>query len=74
MKEHNPEIVKALENIAKIAEVEQDNNVFIMVNALLGSIGTGTDYLLATHIQKYLREVIMPMVLDNKKFRNISPN
>jgi hypothetical protein len=60
-------ITKKIENLIELARLEDDANTQIVLLALAGARKSGDDGMLATHIQQYLKDVLIPKIRNDRE-------
>ncbi len=60
------EIDKKVEELAKLAEKENDSSLLIILLAYQGAKLTNCESLFAINVQKYVREVLLPVTSFSK--------
>lgn len=68
-------INKAIDSLIELAEKEGDNNTQIVLLALRGTRSEpGMGYLLATHIQEFLKTRLIPMIEQKEQDDKVQRN
>lgn len=63
-----------ISELCLLAQVEQDNNSAIVLNALSGSIDCGLDGMLAVCVQDFVRTILLPKLKEMKASQIASNN
>jgi hypothetical protein len=67
-------ITEKIEQLIELAKLEDDTNTQIILLALSGARASGDDGMLAKHIQKYLIEVLIPKIRNDRELFIASNN
>jgi hypothetical protein len=63
-----------IEELIALAKLEGDDNTQIVLLTLLGAKTAGVDEMLATHLQKYTSEVLLPMLKEAQAMKKVIQN
>ena len=63
-----------IDELIELSIVDNDNNTQIILLALRGAKRSGDDFLLATTVQEYTKNVLLPLIQQRKKIYDTSQN
>ena len=72
--EHSNLITDKIEQLIELAKLEGEPNVQIVLLALLGARKMGDDGMLASKVQEYLRDVLLPKLEHDQNAHIASQN
>jgi len=74
MTEKDKYLISKIDELATISAGMGDKNIQIVLSILSGAKGMGHDGLLATHLQEYTKEVLMPRAEREMELRKANEN